>query len=311
MKLALAGCGTMGSVFARAALKEPGIDLTGIYDPDAVHAWQLPDARTFESLEALLETRPDALLAATPQPEQATVARTAMAQGISVVMPLPLSAGRAEALSLIELAVSHKVKLIPFNLDRYRGNVRDVKDHIEKATIGRIGVVEMRRTVPATRGWYADLTASGGAVFQLLMPELDTLIYWLGEIENAYGYRRSAGGTDFTVLTAEAACGAIASISALWGGREPYARRYELSGSGGNLRFDSRQADSSILWDGGEPPFNFDVSLETAEHNPCGLLLADLARELAETDMAEVGKHIARLYELLEGIETIGEEAQG
>lgn len=300
MKLAIAGCGTTGGAYARAALRRPEIELAGTYDPDASRYARVPDARAFASWDALLASQAEAVLIAAPQPEQGALARAALERGKNVLVPLPIATKKDEAFSLIAFAISKNARLIPCNVDRYFGNVRDVRRHIEEATIGRVGIVEMNRAAPRTSGWYADPARSGGVVSQLLMPELDTLIYWLGGMKNAYGYRREASGTDFAVLTLEAECGAIASIGALWGGNEPCGRRYELSGSGGNLRFESREANSSVVHDGEEAPFNFDPSLENAEHNPYGLLLADLARRWGEIDMRRVAEHMERLYDLTE-----------
>ena len=307
MKLAIAGCGATGGAFARAALRNADVELAGTYDPDASKYEGAPGARTYESWDALLGSQADAVLVAAPQPEQAALARTALERGKNVLVPLPLSTDADEASSLFELAGRKGAKLIPCNVDRYCGNIRDVKKHIDGGTIGRIGIAEMRRTVPRTIGWYADVANSGGALYQLLMPELDTLDDWLGGVKNAYGYRRTAGGTDFAVLTVEAESGAIASISVLWGGMEPYGRQYELSGSGGNLRFDSRTANSSVVFGENAPPFNFDPALELAEHNPYGLLLADVAARLDQIDMQAVAERTRRLYDLLKIVETIGE----
>ena len=310
MRLAIAGCGATGGAFARAALRNADIELVGIYDSDTSKYESIPGAHAFEAWDALLGSKADAILIAAPQLEQGALVRAALECGKNVLASLPLSTDAGEASSLFELAARRGAKLIPCNVDRYRGNVRDVKKHIDGATIGRIGIVEMKRTAPRTTARYADVAGSGEAVYQLLMTDLDTLGYWLGDAKNAYGYRHVSGGTDFAVLTVETACGAIASISALWGGMEPCGRQYELSGSGGNLRFDSRLANSSVVFGESTRPFDFDPAFEHAEHNPYGLLLADFAVRLGGIDMRAVAEHSSRLYDLLETVEAIGEGAR-
>jgi len=141
-----------------------------------------------------------------------------------------------------------------------------------------------------------------------LLLEVDTLFYWLGDAVQAYGYRRTSGEADLAALTLSLECGALACICAFRGGER--SRTYELSGSGGNLCFDGRNAISCAIHDGhhdkySPAPYAFDpFSLShSASRDPYALLLRDVATSLPDINMDMVREHTARMFELVQTCE--------
>jgi len=318
MKLAIAGCDETGRAYVRAVQKQKKTDVlltgvlasAGVFDPDDSHwadsHWaDVPRELTFASFEELLRVEADAVMVSATGKEQTRMAELALEAGRNVLIPYPAAMDAAEILPLMEKAETEGLKLLLCNVERYYGNVQDVKRHIERGTIGQIGMVEMNRTEPNTE----DLNdLSKESVSRLLLLEVDTLFYWLGDVVQAYGYRRTASEADLAVLTLSLACGALACVCVFRGGER--SRAYELSGSGGNLCFDGRNAISCAIHDGQHDkrpptPYTFDpFSLSrSASRDPYALLLRDVAAGLPDINMDVVRERTARMFELVQTCE--------
>lgn len=280
MKLLIVGNGTLGKTYAHAARQAADVRLLGIT----------------EDLDSTCGA--DWALLCAPQDQQVDLAMRAADAGMDVLLPLPLGVGAAKADALFAYFERLGRRLLPACEERYRGNVQDVKRHLKAGSIGQIGMVEMKRTVPSVSdsGDWA-VPASSGAVYHALLPEVETLLYWFGAVKNAYGYHRTSGETDFAVLTVELQCGVLACLEGLWG-REPYCWAYELSGSGGNLRFDSALSNACLLYTQEGKSAVLATALGQAGHNPYASLLEDVARNTV--DFVQCRARLLEAYRVVE-----------
>jgi predicted dehydrogenase len=281
MKLLIVGNGMLGKTYAHAARQAADVQLLGIT----------------EALDSTCGA--DWALLCASQDQQADLATRAADLGMDVLLPLPLAASRKDADALFAYFERRGRWLLPACEERYRGNVRDVKKHFQAGTIGQIGMAEMKRTVPLPSDLEdRSVPVSGGAVYHALLPDVETLLYWLGGVKHAYGYHRTGGQTDFAVLTVELQCGAIACLEGLWGGSEPYCRAYELSGSGGNLSFSSALSEACLCYAEGGKSALLATSPDQEGHNPYASLLEDVARNAV--DVAECKAHLLEAYRVVE-----------
>ena len=117
LRLLLIGAGVRGRVWARVAEEDPEVRLVGIVDADSdraenVRSGLAADALTGADSTALLEeTRPDAVIVATPPGSHHALVSDAMERGMHVLCEKPLSDEMREVTDLVQMAEERAVQL--------------------------------------------------------------------------------------------------------------------------------------------------------------------------------------------------------
>lgn len=156
-------------------------------------------------------------------------------KGLDVVLP-GWFAGEFSALGRMDAVFSQagrKLHLLFF--DRYAPNILNAGRVLKEGCLGRVGVVDFLKIWPLP---------DANALFPLA-EGLDVSIKWLGDPVCAKGFRTGEEGTDCAALTVRFASGALVNLQAVCSGAgKSWDVVYELSGSEGNLAFDSAHARS-------------------------------------------------------------------
>ena len=118
MRLGIIGAGIMGERLLRAAQAQPGIELSGIWDPAAAPfqrlAAALPGLRVAGSAAAVIEVA-DCVYIASPPATHLTHARSALAAGRAVFCEKPLAVDVADAERFLREAAGQRVAVnFPF-----------------------------------------------------------------------------------------------------------------------------------------------------------------------------------------------------
>jgi predicted dehydrogenase len=113
LKAGVVGAGSFGGHHARKYAALDGVDLVGVFDPDAGRAKALADSlgvAAFDDLKALLD-RIDVVTIASPASTHAETALAALAAGKSAYVEKPLATSLDDADRLVAMAAKKKVVL--------------------------------------------------------------------------------------------------------------------------------------------------------------------------------------------------------
>jgi UDP-N-acetyl-2-amino-2-deoxyglucuronate dehydrogenase len=149
LRTALVGCGKVGQIHAPALCELPESQFVAVCDPVFERAASLAQrygVRAFGEVGQLLrDTRPQAVLIATPHPQHAAVAITAADAGAHVLVEKPLAANLRDCDAMLDAARRGGVQLSVISQRRWYPPVRRLQAAIAAGKIGRpvLGVFQM------------------------------------------------------------------------------------------------------------------------------------------------------------------------
>jgi predicted dehydrogenase len=260
MKVAVVGAGVFARITALPGLAlARGAELSGVFDINAEAARKAADdheGTCFDSLDALLASRPDLVYLSTPPSSHVALLDAVLDAGRNILCEKPMctttaeveaALARAEAKGLLH-AVDHEW--------RYTSAYRTIRQMVQDGTLGDVrnvcvsvcvnyGVVEGWQTYYAN---FSTLMAeSGGVVPQLLSHFCDLFGFMFGGIEASGAalstmipYKpRSQTDATLAFVDAEDSCalsgflpnGAPVAISATWVASAPTGVQWTISGS--------------------------------------------------------------------------------
>ncbi len=177
----VAGLGSIGKRHARI-LRELGVgDLRGC-DPSAARRAELPEARLFDSYEAGLAGRPDAVFLCTPPAMHIPMAMEAVRAGAHVFCEKPLSDTTDGIDALAALAAERARKVMVGLCFRYHEALRRARRLLDEGRIGRLVSIRahMGEHLPEARPDYRSLfTSERGGAFDLTH-EIDLAVWFAG-----------------------------------------------------------------------------------------------------------------------------------
>jgi UDP-N-acetylglucosamine 3-dehydrogenase len=240
LRVAVIGCGAIGTRHARALGLSADADLTAVCDTDADRAEahvRGTSARAYQSVEELLRQEAlDAVTVATPDHLHTEPVLAALAAGRHVFCEKPLATTLEDALLMVTAAAQHRVHLAVDYNRRFSFGYRKAQELVAAGRIGKITHALIRVTdgVPASmvnRGPYALL-------YTLMSHHIDLLRHFGGEIVSVHAYfgpPDPAGNFWDVSLTAQLEGGAVGSMIGGW--RRGQTRTVELTDLGGTGGF--------------------------------------------------------------------------
>lgn len=319
--IAVVGYGYWGPNIVRNVLERPELRLVALCESDRDQAelfrGRNAGVTVYESIgQALDDPQVEAVAIATPPRTHADLASRALEAGRHVLVEKPLATTSAEAASLVEMAQSRGLVLMPGHTFLYSPPVNTVRDLIRSGELGDIHFVTSTRM---NLGRYQ----VDGVVWDLAPHDLSILLYWLERpIERVVAsgqdvFRDGVPETAFITLCFEG--GAKANIQISWLAPRK-VRQTVVIGSRRMVHYDDTAGDEAIrVYDRGmdleAPPGNFGeyrltyrsgdmVAPWVAPAEPLALELKDFARAIREGDEprsnARLGLEIVRAVEAIE-----------
>ncbi|MBI1389418.1 MAG: gfo/Idh/MocA family oxidoreductase [bacterium] len=252
IRIGLIGAGNVGRAHAETFRHLPGVKLAAVADSHPANAKAVADAYKADALtesQALIERDDiDVVVIASPTPFHAFQARNAAQAGKHVYLETPVARTLKDGREAVEAARQSGVVMTVGHTLRCYSEYEGMRARVQGGAIGTPGVIRLSRRTPHPRGWYANIAASGGAILDGMIHELDYLLWTFGPVERIYCRglygRRELDRLDYALAVLRMKSGAIAHVETSWCHYGQFCLDAEFAGDKGLIRYDNLGAVS-------------------------------------------------------------------
>lgn len=246
----LIGGGNITETHARAALAISDVKIAAICGSNAdkvQHLAQKYGGKPYARLEDFLRHWPmDFVAIGSPSGLHAEQGILAAERGLHVLTEKPIDISTLAADELIAAAQQHKVKLGVTFQDRFKPEIKRLKQWMERGVLGKPLLADARvkwYRPPEYYGkskWRGTLALDGGgALINQAVHTVDLLLWLMGDVTRVHSCATTIlhdiDGEDLAVAALEFASGALGSLQASTAIYPGYARRLEITGSEGTI----------------------------------------------------------------------------
>jgi len=199
LRTAIVGCGKVGHLHARALSKSPESVFVAVCGRDLKRTQQFAATHKVKPYcdveEMILKEGVQALAICTPHPLHAFHAVRAAKAGVHLLIEKPLASSLADCDAILDTAKAHGVKVGMISQRRFYAPCARVKKAIEDGKLGRpiLGSVTMYgwrdeayyRSDPWRGSWRGE---GGGVLVNQAPHQLDLLHWYMGEVEELFGF---------------------------------------------------------------------------------------------------------------------------
>jgi predicted dehydrogenase len=243
MRYGIIGAGGMAMTHASHMLRHAATTLVACAAKEYTPAMQALTATAgvlcFDNATDLLSRSDiDAVFIATPTDTHAPLAIEALHAGKHVFVEKPLARTVAEGRAMLATAQATNRKILCGQVVRYFPEYAQSHDLITSGAIGRVGVARTSRAGahPPPESWYADTPRSGGVALDLLIHDIDWLLWTFGPVQRIYAKSitaRNLSGRDGVLAILRFHSGVIAHVEANWSYPNGFVTTVEVAGSDG------------------------------------------------------------------------------
>jgi len=188
VRVGIVGCGRMGTTHGHILAKDQRVQIMGVTDTRPKAAQDLAadlDCGAFPDLAALLDEQPDAVYIATPNALHRAPALQALQAGCHVFCEKPMATSLAEAAEIRE-AVQRSRRLYQIGFSRrFAPAYRFAKSRIDGGFEPLSANVKMNRGELLAPSWVADVSLTGGFLYESTIHLLDVIRWLMGEVSEA------------------------------------------------------------------------------------------------------------------------------
>ena len=200
--IAIAGCGKVAHLHAKAIQNIPNANLAGVWSRTAATASEFA-ARyktvSYSDISLMVkEKNIDLVIVSTPHPYHKEPANAAAEAGASVLVEKPLASTLQDCDDMINICGERKVLLGVISQRRWYSPVKRVKEAIDQHKIGRpilatVNILGWRdREYYDSDAWRGTWKMEGGGILVNQSPhQLDILLWYMGEVDEVYGIWRN------------------------------------------------------------------------------------------------------------------------
>ena len=187
IKLGLVGLGWVAQIFHLPILKRlDDVDIVAICDRDKSKAKIISEKfgiyKVYTDYQQMLQQEEiDVIDICTTTDTHLPVAVAALEAGKDVFVEKPIARHSTEAVKIVEVAKTHKCKLMVGMNNRFRPDIMILKSFIEKGEIGKVFYVKAGwlKKISNDNRWITQKEKSGGGVFIDLGLVLLDLVLWM------------------------------------------------------------------------------------------------------------------------------------
>ncbi|MGH9327830.1 MAG: Gfo/Idh/MocA family protein, partial [Terriglobia bacterium] len=223
MKVAIIGCGAVGSIHA-AKLREGGsAELVATYSPNAQKAAAFAAAYGVERVAPSVAdaiSKADLAVICSPSYLHFAQARECLEAGVQTLVELPPCATASEAEELAELARKRGVRLGCAHTSRYLLPYVWLKENLQRGVLGEIQEVSyLRHHRLRARSW------SDNALLHHAAHSIDLLLYWCGGLDpKACIAQPNVAAAQSVSVLGKLPGGGLATINVSYASRLPQTR---------------------------------------------------------------------------------------
>ena len=274
LKLAVVGSGGMARAHSNHWRKIPEVQLAAIASPDQATAHALAGAEAaelFPSLEDLLASPSgagiDIVDICLPTPLHVPAALQALDAGKHLLLEKPMARTTADCDRIIAAAERAGTMAMVAQVVRYFPEYANAHRQVKTGAVGTPAVIRAARLgmhpKAGWNNWYADQSASGGVVLDLIIHDFDWLLWTFGPVERVFAkglYKNPeyAGLLDYALVTLRHASGALSHVTGSWAHPSGFRTTFEICGDAGMIEHDSAAVAPLALAqrepDGARPP---------------------------------------------------------
>jgi UDP-N-acetyl-2-amino-2-deoxyglucuronate dehydrogenase len=250
VSVGLIGGGNISDTHARAAIAIPGVEVAAVYgvNPEKVSRLCREYGGTpYQDFNSFLAHRPmEMVIIGSPSGLHAQQGIAAAAQGLHVLVEKPIDISAERAGALIAACENAGVKLGVIFQDRFKPEIRRLKQLIRDGVLGRLLLVDARvkwyrppeyyRHSRWRGTWPLD---GGGALMNQGVHTVDLLLWLLGDVVEVQARTatmlHSIETEDTALALLEFSSGALATLQATTAAYPGYSRRLEITGSEGTV----------------------------------------------------------------------------
>jgi predicted dehydrogenase len=185
LRVAILGLGTAGNRHIAAFRQVPGIEMIGMdTDEGRRGAAAAAGVRTADSVAALYDLRPDAVVVAVPHSALADIAVHALERGCHVLLEKPMATTAADARRVLDAARARGKRVMMSFVHRFRPEVAVAKAFIAAGRIGRPRLIvdTMASGASSMPAWVWDAAVGGGGMMMYNGPHpVDRANFLFGE----------------------------------------------------------------------------------------------------------------------------------
>jgi UDP-N-acetylglucosamine 3-dehydrogenase len=257
LAIALLGAGNMGTCLGNALLKIPKVALRYVCDTHLPAAEKLSSALgalPIASPETLFSYPDfDAVIICLPTFTRLETLQMAVKAGKHIFCEKPLALDPSMAGSIRQLLTGYPKTVMVGQVLRFFWEYAQLRQMVLEGKIGQIGTIRLSRLVgyPGNASWFIDESKSGGLLLDLLVHDLDFLLWTFGEIDHVFAQNvrnKRPAELDYALITCKMKSGALAHLESSWA-HPPgsFRQTVEIAGSQGLLSYDSAVAKSFEL----------------------------------------------------------------
>ncbi len=198
VRIAVVGCGHIGTRHLHVITAEPRSTVVGYYDTATAACERareiVPEAHAYGSFaELLADPNVDVVSICTPHGLHAEFSVAAAEAGKHVLVEKPMSLNHADAERMITAARVNCVRMFVVKQNRFNAPVRLVKQALELGKLGKVYLAQCNvlwnrhQEYYAQSEWRGDRQLEGGVLHTQVSHFLDLLIWWFGDVVDAKG----------------------------------------------------------------------------------------------------------------------------
>lgn len=262
IKVAMIGAGVMGRAHRAAYTRLDAAELTTICDIRLDKAEKLagPGIKIVADYRAvLLDPEIDAVDVCLPTYLHKEVVLAAAQAGKHVFCEKPLALSLDDANEMVEACAAAEVKLGVGQVVRFFPDYYKAKDVLKSGRIGEPKVIRTSRSgafpIWPENDWYADYAKSGGPIVDLMIHDLDWLLWLFGPVQRVFAKSVKKDLTvnekrlDHALVTLRFKNGIIAHTEASWAEPQgsPFNTSFEIAGTKGLYEYAKENA-TPLIW---------------------------------------------------------------
>ena len=223
LKICIVGLGLMGKQHLKAIRDHPNCEVSGIVDvnEDAKIAARVEGCSFYKSLNAaLVETKPDGLIIATPNVRHFEDGILGLRSGIPILVEKPISDSILDAETLVEFGKRSGVPILTGYHRRHSQKIYNIKNKIDRGVIGSVVAMHGMFWLYKPYDYFEKdwrKREGAGPIYINLSHDIDLMRYFLGEIKSVQASvsskTRGFDVEDTAVAILNFASGVIGSIS--------------------------------------------------------------------------------------------------